>query len=277
MKKNSNNIFSNEIILFPIGLFFSIVFLLGDSVNAFSFVRKGLSYIAQPIYYSANIAGLKVSSYVHSVIELDELKKNYEGLSLKLYETEVENSYYAMLLEENESLKRQIDLSNRENKYVLAKVLNGSSVDSLRIDQGQASGISVGDIVTIGNVYVGVILECDEKGSLVRLANSKNSSLEVILVEGDWQSVTKNKEIGVLSKAVVSGSAEGIKLENISNNVNIQNGSLVVVNDSKVGENLVLGYLVDISTNPADISRTGYVSPVLDYDNLVTVFVNIGY
>ncbi|NMC09139.1 rod shape-determining protein MreC [Candidatus Microgenomates bacterium] len=277
MKKNKSNIFSNEIFLFPIGILFSLVFLLGDNVGAFSFLRKGISYISQPIYYSANTLSREISSYTKAIVELDEFKKNYEELSLKLYEKDVENSYYAMLLEENESLRKQISFGNKDTKYVLAKTLYDSSVDSLRVDQGRASGIEIGDVVTVGNVYIGIVSECDEKGSLIKLANSKNSSLEVTLVEGDWQNVTKSKDLGVLSKAVVTGSAEGIKIENISNSANIQNGSLVVVNDSRVGKNLVLGYLVDISTNPAEISRTGFVSPIVDYDKLITVFVNIGY
>jgi hypothetical protein len=34
-----------------------------------------------------------------------------------------------------------------------------------------------------------------------------------------------------------------------------------------------LGYLVGLSENPAATSRSGYVSPILDYDKLITVFV----
>lgn len=273
MKKNVTNIFSNEIFLFPLGLFASLFFILGDSVGIFSFIRAGISYIAQPIYYNANIVSKEVSSYTHAVVELGEFRQKYDELSLKLAEKEIENSYYAMLLEENEALKKQIDLVNSNDSYVMSKVLNDNSIDSLRIDKGNSSGINIGDTVSIGNVYVGTVLESDERSSLVRLANSKGSSLEVVIIDGDWQSVTKDKQIGILSKAVATGSSDGIKIENISNSANIQNGSLVVVNDSKIGESLVLGYLVDISSNPAEVSRTAFVSPVLDYDDLITIFV----
>jgi hypothetical protein len=48
---------------------------------------------------------------------------------------------------------------------------------------------------------------------------------------------------------------------------------LVVVNDERVGQYLVLGSLVSLSQNPATTSRFGYVSPLADYDGLMSVFV----
>lgn len=275
MKRKKSNILSNEVTIFAIAFLTIVFFFLGDRVGALSFLRKGISYIAHPIYYAANVAGSDISSYAYAIVELDDFKKEYEEISLKLYEKEVENSYYALLLEENEALRKQIDFADSSDKYVLSKVLNDISIDSLRIDKGRKAGISVGDIVSIGNVYIGTIWECDENGSLVRLANSKSNSLEVVIVDGDWTSVIKGRKLGILSKAVVTGSAEGIKVENISNSADVVNGSLVVVNDSKVGRNLVLGYIVDLSSNPAEVSRNAYVSPIIEYENLLTVFVNI--
>ncbi|MHC1716691.1 MAG: rod shape-determining protein MreC [Candidatus Dojkabacteria bacterium] len=275
MKKNIASVFSNENLFFPLGFFVALVLLLANYVGATSFLRTGISYVAQPIYYNANIAGSFISSYVKTFVELDEFRKEYDELSTKLYEKEVENSYYSVLLEENEALKKQVNLADSKEKYVLSKVLNGSSTDSLRINKGKSSGIMVGDTVTLGNVYIGSVIESDEMSSLIRLANSKSSSLEVILLEGDWQTVTKNTKISILSRGVVSGASDGIKIENISANSAVKNGNIVVVNDSKIGETLVLGYVVNLSDNPAEISRTGFVSPVIDYDDLVTVFVRV--
>jgi cell shape-determining protein MreC len=74
---------------------------------------------------------------------------------------------------------------------------------------------------------------------------------------------------------VVSGSSDGIRIENIGMNSGVENGDIVVVNDSKVGENLVLGTVVGLSEDPATTTRTGYVSPAVDYYDLTNVFIRI--
>jgi cell shape-determining protein MreC len=58
-------------------------------------------------------------------------------------------------------------------------------------------------------------------------------------------------------------------------NSGVVNGDVVMVNDSKVGENLVLGTVVALSEDPATTTRSGYVSPVVDYYDLINVFVRI--
>jgi hypothetical protein len=96
--------------------------------------------------------------------------------------------------------------------------------------------------------------------------------LKVIILDQKSEDL---KDAKVLSKAVVSGTAEGIKVENILMNADIENGDIVVINDERVGEYLILGYLVNLSDNPATTSRYGYVSTLVDYDDLMTVFVKL--
>ena len=80
-----------------------------------------------------------------------------------------------------------------------------------------------------------------------------------------------------MSKGVIKGSSGGIIIENMSMNSNLTNDDIVVVNDSRVGEYLVLGRLQDISENPAATSRSGYVEPIIDYEKLITVFVRVDF
>ena len=74
---------------------------------------------------------------------------------------------------------------------------------------------------------------------------------------------------------VVVGTADGIRVENISSTAEVKEGDVVLMNDSRVGSHLVIGYLVSISDNPSSTSKSGYVSPIVDYDSLLTVFVKI--
>jgi len=246
MKKNGKKI-STEYVALLGGILLGVAFLLLDFLGAVSFLRAGISFAMDP----------------------DE----YNELTIQVYEQEVESSFYALLKEENESLKKQIALGDLEQKYVMAKILGGIEEDFLRINKGRKDGVAVGDVVSLGHMYVGLIVRVDLQGALVRLATNKASNLEVVVVSGDLDLLRKIKDVKVLTKGIVKGSSDGIKVENMSMNASLQNGDIVVVNDPRVGQYLILGYLVGLSENPAATSRSGYVSPILDYDKLITVFV----
>lgn len=276
MKKNTKKI-STEYIVLLIGILLGIGFFLLDSLGAVSFVRNGISFAMDPVAYQGNVTGGAVREYLETFVKLNEFRDEYNELSIKVYEQEVESSFYAVLKEENESLRKQVSFIELDQNYVMAKVLGGLENDSLRINKGEREGIVVGDVVLLGNLYVGIIIRVDSEGSLVRLPTNKASNLEVVIVRGEIEDLRMGKDTGILTKGVVKGSADGIKVENMSMSASLQNGDIVVVNDSRVGQYLVLGSLVGLSENPAATSRSGYVSPILDYDKLITVFVKTDF
>jgi cell shape-determining protein MreC len=276
MKKEEKKI-STEYLILLTGVILGIGLLILDSLGAVSFLRSGISFVIDPVAYHGTFVGGSVREYFETFIRLDEFRQEYNELSMKVYEQEVESSFYAILKEENESLKKQISLGDSEQKYVMAKVLSREESNLVRINKGESDGIAIGDVVVLGDMYIGVVANVDKKGSLVRLPSNRSSSLEGIVVRGDMEIVRSLEQVDVLTKAVVKGSADGIRIENMSMNASLQNGDIVVTNDSRVGEYLVLGRLVGLSENPAATSRSGYVSPVFDYNRLITVFVMVDF
>jgi len=274
MKKDSKKISVEYLVLLG-GVVLGIGLLILDSLGALSFLRTGISFVMDPVAYHGSNAGRGVRDYFETFGRLNEFRREYSELSMKVYEQEVDSAFYSTLKEENEALKKQIALGNVEQKYVLAKVLAPLENNLLRINKGKDEGIAVGDVVVLGNMYIGLVVEVDEKGSLVRLPSNAGSSLEVIVVEGDMEGARHMENILVLTKGVVKGAPDGIKIENMSMNAPLKNGDTIIVNDTRVGEYLVLGRLTGLSENPAETSRSGYVSPILDYDKLMTVFVII--
>jgi len=274
MKKDSKKISIEYLVLLG-GVVFSIGLLILDSLGALSFVRSVISFIMDPVAYHGSYVGQEASGYFETFGRLNEFRREYSELSMKVYEQEIDSAFYSTLKEENEALKKQIALGNTGQKYVLAKVLSPQENNFLRINKGREEGIAAGDVVILGNMYIGLVVEVDKKGSLVRLPSNRGSSLEVIVVEGDIESARNMENITILTKGVVEGAPDGIKIENMSMNASLKNGDTVIINDTRVGEYLVLGSLVGLSENPAATSRTGYVSPIFDYDRLIIVFVII--
>lgn len=253
-------------------LVMSFFFILLDNLNVLNFLRSGISVVFEPISYFSKDIGSSTSQYINSFVRLSEFNREYNEMKVAFLEQQVENASYAILYEENQSLKQQLGLKNLEDKYVLAKSVSNEDLNFLSINKGREDGVYEGSVVSLGDLFVGIVVRVDEKGSLVRLPTSDTSFLEVVIMKsGDWDSGGRN----VLSKAVVSGAPEGIKIENIPMDADVRDGDVIIVNDKRVGKYLVLGSLVSLSQNPAATSRFGYVSPLADYDGVVTVFVTV--
>ncbi|NLB11773.1 hypothetical protein GX830_00125 [Candidatus Dojkabacteria bacterium] len=269
--------FSSDYLILLITFVLSILFLLLDTIGSLAFLRRGISFVADPIDYNANSLGTEVKDFLGIFVDLKNFKDEYNQMSIDIYEKDVENSFYTILREENDALKKQITLGDQKQEYVMAKVLGDEKSEFLRINKGEKDGIVAGDVVLLGNMYVGNVVVVDSKGSLVRTPFNRATSLEVVVVSGSIERVRTKESVDILSKGVIKGSSGGIIIENMSMNSNLTNDDIVVVNDSRVGEYLVLGRLQDISENPAATSRSGYVEPIIDYEKLITVFVRVDF
>ncbi|HNR53106.1 MAG TPA: rod shape-determining protein MreC [Candidatus Dojkabacteria bacterium] len=273
---NAQGNFKKELIFTIIVILFGGILLSLDKANVTNFIRYPISYSMEPIFITGEGLGKGISSYFKNFVSLRDIVEENERLKIQIAENEIGEASYLEILAENELLKKQLSLKNKGREYVMGNVLKSDGIDYLRIDEGTKSGIQVGDVAVVGNFFVGVVEYVDELGSRIKLPTSNNSYLGVSILKYDesrtLDGYLKNK---VISRGVMNGSAEGIKVENITMNSDINDGDIIFVNDSSVGDMLVLGYVVGLSSNPASISRTCFVSTIVDYDTLSKVFVRI--
>ncbi len=273
LKRKVNPIKGEKKYILPITMIVVSFFLVVlDNIGGLNFLRNGVSMFFEPISYISNKGGYSVSKYFDTFVRFSEYNKEFNDMKVALLESEIENSSYSLLIEENESLKKQLGIDSNEGEYILAKTLSDDDSNFLKINRGLKDCVKEGSVVSLGNMFVGLVVEVDNRGALVKLPTSKSSYLEVIVLKAeDIGSDMRN----VLSRGVVVGASDGIRIENIPMDAKVEDGDIVVVSDSKVGNYLVLGSLVSLSQNPAATSRFGYVSPFADYDGLMTVFVRV--
>ena len=264
-KKDSKNWLS-----IPITFVISLTFILFSSLGWLDTISNVIGYICDPIYTTSSNMANSVKDFWGTLTEISQFREEFNDMKLQIANYEIQNLEYQKLKKENIDLKEQLNLGNRENRYIEATVLDHIETDFMIINVGLNNGVTNGDIVVLGNSFIGIVMDVGQYTSKVRLPISKSSFLEVYI-----SSAQESSSQRILSKAVVSGSSDGIKIENIGMNSGVQNGDTVIVNDSKVGENLILGKLVGLSEDPATTTRSGYVSPIVDYYDLVNVFVRI--
>ena len=246
----------------------AVVLLLLDGLLGMQGLRNIISFVFQPVAYQANNAGYIVGEYLETFSQLGKFRNEYNNLKIQMYDMESKFANYMVLVNENEALREQVGLGNTDSVYIMAGVLRDDAITTMLIDKGSKDGIQVGDSVLRGSTFLGIVSKVDAKGSVVRLPTDPSSKLEVVVLKSG-----ANASTNILSKGIASGSAEGILVENISMNSQVENGDVVYVNDAKVGGFWALGYIVGLSQNPANTYKTAYISPVLDYDILMDVFV----
>jgi len=258
------------IILIPI----LVLLILLDSRNLLSPFRDGISFLYEPVAVSGSQAGSGMKDYFTTFTQISDFQNEYNQMKIDIYEKDIYNAYYQTILEEKRALENQLNFANKGAHYLKAKVVGHDNV-SLRINVGREDGVVEGDTVLLGNMLVGIVQEVDMNGSLVILPYSKNSSFEVFITPIGVENGVVTDKVTILSKAVVKGAGDHIGIENISSESLVKNGDIVVSNDSKINQYLVVGKIVDLSSNPAETSRNGKVMPIIDYNDLMTVFVEI--
>lgn len=268
--------FKKELISTIIVILLGVILIFLEKTNIITFLRYPISYSMEPIFMSGERIGNNVSSYFKNFVNLEDIIQENGKLKLQIAQKEIEEASVLEIMNENELLRKQLGLKNKGKEYVIGNIMKNDSIDSLRIDEGTKSGIKVGDIAVVGNFFVGIVEYADELGSRIKLPTSNNSYLGVSILKYNPNNALdgylKNK---VVSRGVMNGSVEGIKIENIAMNSDVSDGDIVFMTDSSVGDMLVLGYVVGLSSNPASISRTCFVSTIVDYDTLSKVFVII--
>lgn len=267
--------FSSEQLFFLLSIVLVVFFLLLDSTAILSPLRRGVSFLFEPVSADAGVVGMGIKEYTQTVTQVSKFKNEFNDMKIEMYEKDINNAYYQTILEEKEALEKQLNLAKKDEKYLTAKVVGRGNVTSLRINVGSKDGVRQGNSVSFGNMLVGLVEVVDEYGSLVVLPYSKSSSFEVFLAPVGVESGVVSESVKVLSKAVIRGTGDHINIENISVNAEVKDGDIVITNDPKIGKYLVVGKIAGLSSNPAETSRSATVVPLVEYFNLMTVFVSI--
>ncbi len=257
------------LLLIPVG----VVFVLLSYFNIVSPFRSFFAYVFEPVSSSGYNIGNSISGWGSALLDASSYIEEHEMLRDELIQLKA-STFSPIDQEEYSALKSSSSLLNSDSKSLMAKVLGESEDGVVYINVGSIDGVSEGDIVYVGGVFVGVCSEVDLNGSAVRLPTNRASSYEVVVLSQEY-TVESPLDSYIKSKGVVAGTLEGIKIENIGINAEVSDGDLVVLRDERIGELLTLGRLVSLSKNLASTSKSGFVSPIFDYSNLITVFVRI--
>ena len=201
------------------------------------------------------------------------MKKENDELQTKVDELTIDNTRLRQEQYELERLRELYKLDENYSDYtkIGAHVIanNGSNwFNDFTIDKGSNDGIKKDCNVLAGSGLVGIVTEVGPNYARVRsiIDDSSNisgmilSTSDTCIVRGDLKQMSDGR----------------IRFEKLANNDNeIEVGEQVVTShvSSRFLQGLFIGYISEVEVDSNNLTRSGYITPAVDFTKLQEVLV----
>lgn len=245
--------------------------LITDGVNGP--LRAVANYTIVPMQKGINTLGMWMNDLTQNFQTLEEMRAKNKELEEKVADLTVKNN---MLQQEKYELERLRELFELDQKYadyekIGAHVTSSDSsnwFNSFIIDKGEKDGITVDMNVMAGAGLVGIVTEVGPNWAKVRSIIDDASNVSALV-------------LSTSDKCIVNGDLtliqEGkIRFEQLPNNESvIENGEQIVTShiSSKYLPGILIGYISDIEVDSNNLTRSGYITPAVDFQHLQEVLV----
>lgn len=231
-------------------------------------------YVFVPMQKGINNAGSWLSSKANDfktlgevLAENKELKSQIDDLTTQLNKTKLEQydlDNYRQLLD----LDDQYADFDKIAAHVIA--MDGTNwFSTFTIDKGSKQGIAKGMNVLAGSGLVGIVTDVGPNYAKVRsiIDDSSNVSAMVLTTKDNFN---------------VSGSLMSMNKDKVlpftelrDENNKVKQGDPVVTSyvSDQYQQGLLIGYIYSIEDNPNNLTKSGYITPVVDFQHLQEVLV----
>lgn len=240
-----------KILLFLFFLLLSLLLILFDNFGVLRPIRGGAEKLIIPIETFFYQTKQKVTS--------GETDKDRER------ELAVNQSALSACREENEAMRRLLGAPLSPSwRFLPAKVIG--SPDGLLINIGTGSKVKPGMAVIFQEIFVGRISWVGENLARVTLPANSESRLPVL--------VRSQKEVGVKARGLLKGEGGKVILDQVLQEESISEGDLVLTGgEENYPPDLLIGKIVEVQRQEAELFQQAVVEPLVDYQNLINVFV----
>lgn len=274
MKKKNQTSSTNKYWLAGLSLFCILLMVLSVFSDKAEGPFKGIASVTViPMQKGINQIGTWLGDICDNFDTLQQVRKENEKLQAKVDDLITENNN---LQEEKYELERlqalyKLDQNYAEYEKTGAHVIgndSGNWFSTFTIDKGSNDGIKEDMNVIAGSGLVGIVIKVGPTWSTVRsiIDDSSNvsamslSTRDKCMVRGDLSLINDGK----------------IRFEQMENNDNkVQVGDQIVTShiSPKYLQGILIGYISEITVDSNNLTRSGYITPVVDFKNLQEVLV----
>ncbi len=256
------------LVIFCVGLIF-ISYRFGEKLSP---VKNAVGVVVTPMQVGINTIGTYISDKLDTFKSINELLDENDKLKEQVSILSYENK---LLLQDKYELDGLRELYELDQKYldypkIAARVIGKDSnnwYNVFTIDKGARDGIKKDMNVLAGNGLAGIIIEVEYNYSKVRSIIDDNSSVSgMFLKTSDTCNVVGDLRLMDSGKILV---------EQISKDAQITDGDEIVTShiSSKFLQGILIGYVSDIQLDASNMTKTAYVTPVVDFDRLEEVLI----
>lgn len=225
-------------------------------------MQKGISYVGR---FMSDVSG--------NFETLEDVKKENKELQSKVDELTIDNTRLRQEQYELERLRELYKLDQNYSDYekIGAHVIanNGSNwFNDFTIDKGSNDGVQVNSNVLAGSGLAGIVTEVGPDYARVRSIIDDSSNISAMMLSTSDTCVVRGD---------LELMADGrIRFEKLANNENeIEVGEQVVTShvSNRFLQGLFIGYVSEIEMDANNLTRSGYITPAVDFSNLQEVLV----
>lgn len=258
-----------------IGLTIVCILLIGITSVTDSWLaplRTGVGYFLIPIQSGVNKVGSMLYDEISNYAMMKQALKSSEVLEREVADLIEENN---RLMAEQFELQRLRELFQLDQEYlqyekVAARVIANDSGDwfqVFRINKGSSDGIQVGNNVMAGGGLVGIVTDTGANYATVRSIIDDSSRVSAMAMQsGDT--------------CLVGGDLtlykEGrLRITNIQKDDDVKNGDRIVTSNisSAFLPGILIGYAADITIDNNQLTKSGYLVPVAEFNTLQEVLI----
>ena len=248
-----------------------LVTFLVDIPNSAS--NSVLGYTIVPMQKGVSSIGSYFVSRKEMLVQISELQKENENLKTQIDDLNNENIQLKQEKFELVSLRELFELSEQYSDYKKtgARVIAGGTgnwFDSFVINKGSKDGIEKDMNVICGSGLCGRVVDVGPNWARVMSIIDDTSNVSAMV-------------LSTSDNLIVSGDLESMKENHIRFSDLYDEDDKVAVGDKVVTSNIsdkflpgiLVGYISSIETDPNNLTKSGYITPVVDFHHLSEVLI----
>lgn len=231
------------------------------------------NYTIVPMQKGISYTGMWMSDVSDNFETLRDMKKKNKELQSKVDELTIDNTRLRQEQYELERLRELYKLDENYSDYekVGAHVVanNGSNwFSDFTIDKGSNDGIKVNCNVMAGSGLVGIVTEVGPDYAHVRAIIDDASNVSAMILSTSDTCMVRG-DLSLMSDG-------RLRFEKLANNDNVvEVGEQVVTShvSNRFVQGLFIGYVSAIEVDSNNLTRSGYITPAVDFSKLQEVLV----
>ena len=236
-------------------------------------VKSVLGYAVIPFQKGINSIGTALDGATAGLQSKQKLLEENQALQEQVDDLTAQNSQLTQDLDELDRLQKLYALDQQYSEYdkVAAEVIamdDENWFSTFTINRGTDDGIQVDCNVIAGSGLVGIVTDVGSNWATVRSIIDDSSNVSAMTMSTSDRCIVSGD-----LRLINEGKLQFIHLKD--NDDRIQEGEKIVTSDvsEKFLPGILIGYVSEIEEDPDNLTKTGTLTPVVDFEHIREVLV----